>query len=191
MFQQQQQNDKPDMRSAFSLAYVLANSHALTCTVFLRRDFGKEAIGIFGIVGLFMILIYGGLANSYAMYIYLLAFLLAVIGQRMQTFPNWRKGDIQHSRYNGTPVIAMKLFPKLKEMDAKGVEGFLCLAIGWLLTHVDPALGWYVMGGFFSILLSEGISAEIRRQRLQAMRDAEIENTDLARDYEQFRNKRF
>ena len=60
-----------------------------------------------------------------------------------------------------------------------------------LLTYVDPALGWYVMGGFFSILLSEGISAEIRKQRLQAMRDAEIENRQLAQEYEQFRNQNF
>eukprot|EP00456_Euglypha_rotunda_P018008 TRINITY_DN162_c0_g1_i29.p1 TRINITY_DN162_c0_g1~~TRINITY_DN162_c0_g1_i29.p1 ORF type:complete len:192 (-),score=51.23 TRINITY_DN162_c0_g1_i29:427-1002(-) len=191
MFQQQQQNDKPDMKGAFNIAYLVMNSHALTCTVFLRRDFGKEAIGMFGIVGLLMVLVYGGLMNSYAMYLYLLAFLLAVVGQRMQTFQNWRKGDIQHSRYNGYPAIALKLFPKLKEMDAKGIEAFMCLGIGWLLTHVDPALGWYVMGGFFSILLSEGISAEIRKQRLQAMRDAEIENRQLASEYEQFRNKGF
>lgn len=188
MFQQQQQNDKPDMKGAFNIAYLVMNSHALTCSVFLRRDFGKEAIGIFGIAGFFMILVYGGLMNSYAMYLYLLAFLLAVIGQRMQQFQNFRRGVVCHSRYNGYPILALKLFPRLKEGDAKGVEAFMCLAIGGLLTYVDPALGWYVMGGFFSILLSEGINAELRKQRLQAMQDAVLEQQALAREYEEFRN---
>ncbi len=109
----------------------------------------------------------------------------------MQQFQNWRKGVVTHSRYNGYPVLALKLFPRLKEEDAKGVEAFMCLAIGGVLTYVDPALGWYVMGGFFSILLSEGFNVELRKRRLQAMQDAVLEQQSLAREYEEFRNGRF
>lgn len=191
MFQQQQQNDKPDMKGAFNIAYVFLKSHALTGRVFLSTDFGPESIGFAGMVGFVLILVYGGVMNSYAMFLFLFAYLLAVIAQRMKQFQNRRNGVMLHSHYNGYPWLALRLFPKLKERDGRAVEAFMCLAIGWLLTHVDPAVGWYVMGCFFSILLSEGFDAECRRRRLQAMHDAVLEEQALARDYEQFRNKGF
>lgn len=186
--QQQQHNDKPDMKGAFNLGYLLANGHALTCAVFLRRHFGKEAIGFSGIAGFFIILIYGGLMNSYPMFIFLCAYLLAVIGQRMQQFQLYRKGVIIHSRYNGYPWLALKLFPRVKdEGNAKGVEAFMCLAIGGLLSYIDQPLGWFIMAGFFSIMVSEGVNAELLKRRLQAMKDAEIEQQDLAEHYRNFR----
>jgi hypothetical protein len=184
---QQQRDDRNDMKGSFNFAYVLLKGHALTGRVFTSTDFGSESMGFAGIVGFMAILVYGGMMNSYAMFLFLIAYLLAVIAQRMKQFRNRRNGVILHSHYNGYPWLALKLFPRLKEADGRAVEGFMCLAIGGLLTYVDPALGWYVMGCFFSILLSEGFDNEARRRRLQAMRDAELEVRDLAENYRQGR----
>ena len=184
MQQRQQQNDQLQMKDAFNLFYLLANSHATTATVFLRTDFGRDGIGVHGMFGFFMILLWGGMTNSYAMFVFLCAYLLAVLSQRMKTFANSRKGIIPHSRYNGYPVVSKRLFPRMSELNARGLDAFLCLSIGGLLTFIaDKPLGYFVMAGFLSILLSEGTTNELHRKRLQAMRDAEIEQRFLAETY--------
>jgi hypothetical protein len=189
MHQQQHPNDQLSMQGGFNLFYILLYGHALTCTVFLRTSFGREGIGLAGMAGFFIIMFYGGMMNSYAMFYFLGAYLLAVIGQRMKQFDNWRKGIVVHSRYNGFPIVAWKLFPRIKtEGNAKAAEAFLCLGLGWLLmTFVDQPLGWYVMAGFLSILFSEAFIVEAQRRRLQAMRDAEIEQQCLADAYREGR----
>lgn len=187
--QQQQQNDQVGMRGGFNLITALLQGHAMTCTVFMRTDLGKEAIGFAGMFGFFIMLVYGGLMNSYPMFIYLCLYLLMVLAQRMKQFSNWRKGIIVHSRYVGYPWLAFKLFPRIKtEANAKGAEAFLCLAVGGLLAaYVDQPLGWWVMFGLVSILATESMIVEVQRRRLQAMRDAEIEQQALADAYREGR----
>lgn len=89
-----------------------------------------------------------------------------------------------HSRYNGYPVLAWTLFPRIKtEGNAKGAEAFLCLVVGWLVAQFIPPLGFYIGLGFVSILASEAILVEVHKRRVQAMRDAELENRSLAQQY--------
>lgn len=187
--QQQQGNDRPSMNDSFNMLTFLVSAHSLCFAVFLRKDFGKEGIGFYGLGAALMILVYGSLTNCYPMFVFFVAWILAVIAQRLIQFSNWRRGVILHSRYNGYPWLAWKLFPRIKsEGNAKAAEAFLCLAIGGLLTNVSPPLGVFVMSGFLSIMLCEGIKVEFTRKRLQAMRDAEIEQRNLA---EQYKSGRF
>lgn len=183
MHQQQQQNDGFDMKGAFNVFYLLVNGHATTCTVFLRTDFGRDGIGIYGMAGCVMILLWGGMTNSYAVFVFLCAFLLATLSQRMKTFTNRRKGIMPHSRYDGFPAVSKRLCPRMSELNLRGVDAFLCLVIGGGLTFVDKPLGLFIMGGWLSILLSENITRELHRKRMEAMRDAEIEQRYLAETY--------
>ncbi len=189
MNQQQQNNDPMQMKDTFNLVYALVHGHSTAITPFLRTSFGKEALGMNGLAALAIILLYGGLMNCYEMFIYLCVWLVAVIYQRVKQFRNRMNGFVQHSRYNGYPALAYKLFPRIQsEGNAKGAEAFLCLGVGWLLTYVSQPLGWFVMAGWVSIMFSEGLGVELRRKKLQAMRDAEIEQQALAEEY---RNGRF
>lgn len=182
--QQQQSSDRPSVNDSFNMLYFLANAHALCFAVFLRKDFGREGIGLYGLGAALMILGYGSLTNCYPMFVFFIVWLLAVIAQRLNQFANWRRGVILHSRYSGYPWLAWKLFPRIKlEANAKAMEAFLCLGIGGLLTHVHPLLGGFVMCGFLSIMFCEFIQVEFTRKRLQAMRDAEIEQRNLAEQY--------
>lgn len=184
MYSQQQQNGNFDMKKTFNLFYLLVHGYATTCTVFLRTDFGKEGIGIYGLAGFALIVLYGGLSNSYAMFIFLCAYLLATLSQRMKTFANWRKGIMPHSRYGGYPIVSKRLFPRMDELNLRGVDAFICLVTGGALTiFVDKALGIFLMGAGLSILISENITGELHKRRLQAMRDAEIEQRYLAETY--------
>ncbi len=187
MFNQQQQQkggDRPSMGDSFNALFIVSNLHALCVTVFLRRDFGREGIGLMGLGAAVLILGYGSMMHCYPMWYFFLAWVVAVVAQRIKQFQNWRNGVTVHSRYGGYPWLAFKLFPRLKsEANAHGVEAFLCLAAGGLLTYVSPPLGWFVMASFASIMFSQAVRVEFDRKRLQAMKDAEIEQRYLAERY--------
>ncbi len=186
---QQQQNNEREMQGGFNLVCFLLNGHATCLTPFIRTDFGREALGLNGLCALIIILAYGSFANSGAMWVFLLLWILAMLQQRMKGIQNRNKGIAIHSRYNGYPWLSFKLFPRTKdETSARGVDGFLCIVAGALLSYVDPALGCFIGVGGFSLLFVEALIVELRKKRLQSMRDAEIEQRDLADHY---RNGRF
>lgn len=175
--------DRLTLAGSFNGLHFLANAHALTCTVFLRTDFGREGIGIFGLMAGLLILGYGSFANCYPMFIYFLIWSVAVICQRIRQFSNWQRGAIIHSRYNGYPFVSKRLFPRMSELNARSIDAFLCLAIGGLLAQFSQPLGFFVMAGFLSIMFSEAVMVEGTKRRLQTMRDAEIEQRFLAEQY--------
>ena len=86
MQQYQQQHGNSDMNGGFNALFNIAYGHALIMIVFLRSNLGREAVGFYGIFSLAMIFLWGGLTNSFAMFIFLGAFVLALISQRMKTF---------------------------------------------------------------------------------------------------------
>lgn len=182
--QQTTPGDRVTMAGSFNGLYMLSHAHAVTCTVFLRSDYGREGIGMFGLAGGLLILGYGCYANCYPMFIYFLLWMAAVICQRIRQFINWRRGRVFiHSRYNGYPYVSKWLFPRMTELNARGVDAFLCLAIGGLLFQFCKPLGVFVMMGFLSIMFSEAVMVEGTKRRLQAMRDAELEQRYLAEQY--------
>lgn len=183
MQQHQQQQGGSDMNGAFNAAFNILYGHAIVMLVFLRSNFGRDGIGFYGIFGLAMILVWGGMTNSYAMFVLLCAYLLALVSQRMKTFANERKGIITHSRYQGDSVVAKRLFPRMSDLNLCGMDAFLCLVSGAALTAIDKPLGLFIMGGFISILFTEQMTRELYRKRMQAMRDAEIEQRFLAETY--------
>lgn len=177
--------DKLTMANSLNGACLLAHAHALTCTVFLRTDFGKEGIGIAGLISIVLILGWGSASNSMPMLVFFACWILAVICQRIKQVINWQRGTVIHSRYNGYPIVSKRLFPRMSELNARGVDAFICFGVGGLLTQFDKPLGWFVMAGFVSILFTEAMMVEATRRRLQQMRDAEIEQRTLAELYKQ------
>lgn len=186
--QRSQPGDMLTLGESFKGLNIVANAHACTITPFLRTDFGSEGIGMHGLLGAGMILAWGCYSNCYPMFIYFIVWMVAVAIQRGRTFLNWQRGRlIVHTRYNGYPWIVRRILPRISEANAKAVEAFACLGIGGLLAQVWPPLGWYVMAGFASIMFTEAVMVELTRRRLQAMRDAEIEQKYLAGKYREGR----
>lgn len=179
---QQQRDDKQQMHGGFNLAYFVLHGLATCVIPFTRTNTGKEAFGINSFVALLLMIAFGSFANSQAIWVFLLLWILAVLRQRVTQMQNHRKGFIVHSRYLGYPSLAFKLFPRIKdEGTAKGAEAFLVISIGCLLGYgLDPALGWLLALGGIGCLFIEAFAVEVRKRRLQSMRDAEIENRDLA-----------
>lgn len=179
---QQQQNDRQDMKGGFNLVYVILHGFATSVTPFTRTGFGQEAFGINSLVALLLMIGFGSLGNSQAMWVFLWLWILAVLRQRVTQMQNRKKGIITHSRYQGYPWLAFKLFPRIKdEGNAKGAEAFLVMSVGCLLGYgLDPALGWFLALGGIGSLFIEAFAVEVMKRRVQAMRDCQIENQTIA-----------
>jgi len=130
-----------------------------------------------------MMLFWGSYAQCYPMFIYLLLWFAAVACQLINQYLNWRRGVLIHSRYDGYPFVSKRLFPRVSDINARGVDAFLCFGIGGVLYQFSQPLGLFVMASFVSILFVEHVTAQLIRRRLQAMRDQELEMEYLADRY--------
>ena len=94
----------------------------------------------------------------------------------------------EHSRYEGYPWLGF-LVPFVKRVEgAKLIEMLLCLTVGTLLLGVDQSLGQFVFFGSFSLMGKAAIEGQIEQNRVQQMRDAQIEMRHFA---DQFNNNSF
>lgn len=190
MFQQQQQQgfNRPSMGESFNALYFAASCVALCFTPFLRRDFGRNAIGLAGLGAGFLILFWGSYSHTIALWYYFIFWFLALISQRIRTYRNTLKGVMPHSHYAGDSWLAYRLFPRIKsEANARAVEAFVLLGAGGLVAMANKPFGWFLMAGFPAILFLEAIRVEFTRSQLQAMRDAEIAQRELAERYREGR----
>ncbi len=171
------------MAGSLNGAHALAYAHSLSCTVFLRTSFGREGIGMHGLITMLMILGYGCAMQCLAMFPFFAVWFLAVCCQRIRRWLDERRGVIVHSRYNGYPWLSKRLFPRISELNAKGIDAFICLFVGGVIAHFDKPFGWFVAAGFLSIMFTEGMNVEGTKRRLRAMRDMELEQQYLSDAY--------
>jgi hypothetical protein len=181
---QNQQTNKIGMRESFNLMYALCKVHAYCIWPLIRRDFGTDAMGFPAFFALLLMLLVATLARIPELFPYVGVWLLAVLWQRTRTMRLVKQGAVWHSRYEGTPWLALRLMRSDKDSTARRmVEPMLCLAAGIVLYQVSPGLGGFVMAGCASMGMLAGINSELDRKRLAAMRDAEIEQRWLAARY--------
>jgi hypothetical protein len=171
--QQQTPNEQMTVRGSFNFLYLAINGHATCFTPFLHYGFGSEALGVNGIAGLVVILLYIAFSGSPAMVTFLYVWLFMMLMQRIKTTMMRREGYVIHSRYDGFPFLAKKLVKS--ERAARGLEPFICAIAGILLMPYDEALGQFVLFGVVSLIARIAIQERIDNVAVQRMRDAEIE----------------
>ena len=161
---------------SLDVGYRLFHCHLSALAVFIRRDFGLEALGINAFIAGLMILLTYAATGDPAMKAFLVMWLVAQIVQRVRSFRNKRRGMRIHSRYAGYPWLAMRVpFVRSETVAVRFVEPLLCLTAGWVLMHLSRPLGGFVMLGCVSFFIRNNIDAEIQRVRLRQMDDARIE----------------
>jgi hypothetical protein len=182
-----QKQEQSSFRSSFNAMYFLANSHATCLTVFLRHSFGSEAIGMNGLVAVLMMLVYRGETRCLAMGTFFMAWLVALIVQRLRTFVLYQRGWRLHSRYGGYPWLAIRIPFVKTEVRAMALEPLVCLLVGHVLCRWSEPVGRFVMFGCFSLAIKNGIERQIDRARLRQMHDAVIEQMHLVERFQQTR----
>lgn len=161
------------------MLYFLVNVHATLITPFLRSGFGNNALGFPGLFALVLLLLCMG--KEPKMLLWLFAWLVAVIVQRLETFRLLRKGVAIHSYYSGYPSVAMRCpFVRKEKTAFLLIEPMTCAVLGALLCQYSEFMGAFLMAGFLSLPIRAAIEHEVYRKRVERMRDAEIEQRWLA-----------
>jgi len=164
-------------RRFVNLLYLLVSGYATCFTVFIRRNFGTEALGLNAAVAFIIMMGYTAVHPGSRMGFFVMLWFVMLVAQWLNTMLCRARGIVVHSRYDGYPRLGFA-FPFVRaERTAKTIECLACVLIGGLLFEVDQSLGVFVMFGCFGLLLRLAIDDEIDRKRLQRMHDAEIEQS--------------
>lgn len=179
MQQEQQNSIVDDIRMTVNLTYVIANTHSLCLTPFIRSSFGLRAMGLSGWFSFVLLVLIAASTPDRGMTVYFYAWIVVVSFQRMRTVSRNRRGQREHSRYGGWPWLAMLVPTINSEHKAKEFEPFMCLAIGLTLMPLSPVVGGFVAAGMLSLGIVQGCHVEARRRTVLSMRDMEIEQNQL------------
>lgn len=161
------------MADAFNIFYFASHVLATTVAVFIRRNFGREALGVNSLFALGLLLVLAAMEDPHFGYV-ALAFLIAQIWRRAETFWLIHKGARIHSLYAGFPYWGVKLVRDPKQ--ALAAEVALCLVAGMALMPLSMGIGVYVALCGAALGVRHGIEWLVARKRIQRMQDAEIEH---------------
>jgi hypothetical protein len=184
----QQPNERFTNKDSFNVLCLVMASHATSITVFTHTGFGTNALGKRGLAALVLLVMVAAFAGSSFMGWYILAFLVASLVQRIATAKMSRAGQRPHSLSDGRPFLIRLV---RNERTARTLEAFLCAVAGvgiavmggaWQMPQLAvPAV--YVGLGCISLAFDDGMSEAAMQQRVEAMRDARLENEALLRRF--------
>jgi hypothetical protein len=152
---------------------------------FTRKDTGPECPGSCALGTLTVLIALAVWANSFAAWLLLWLWFLALLRLRAKLIQNRKQGIVFHRYWDGTPWLAQKLLPRVQNLsNLKGYESFLVAGIGALVTYADPVVGGLVIASAFASFCVEAVSVQIRKNRVAAMREAQWEMNQLMDDYQ-------
>jgi hypothetical protein len=185
--QQEQPQQQNDFRQAVNVCFAIANAHAACITPFIRHSFGSNYPGICGLFAVILMFFTAAESRDPRMLDYLAIWMVVVVLQRIRSFALRRRGLSVHSYYAGLPWLAMLVPFSKTENQAKNFEPILCLVIGGFVGIWSPTVGGFVMAGFVSLTVIQGMQAEMRSRQLTAMRDLQIEQRVLSEHLRYYR----
>lgn len=185
MNEQLKHDDGKQLQGAYYFTFLLLRALAACWWPFSRRHSGKESLGMNALAAMAIIFLFGCWANSQLTIAYLMFWLVAVLRQKAMRLRAAKAGYIPHSLYEGWPVLAQKLAPFVKtESNLRAVDGFLAIALGGLLVYLTEPLGLLLIAAGGAVLFTEAFNVEIRKRRVQQMRDAQYEQMQMSEDYQ-------
>lgn len=172
----QNRNDaRLEQAAVVNVLLLLVHAHATSVAIFLRRDFGKEALAANSLVAMFILFVMATQDPVFMTYLGL--FLAMQIYRRIETFRKAWRGEIWHSLYPGYPYIALKCRNVTDERKAVQVaEPSICVLVGLAFLPISELLGLYIMLAGVSLVLRNGVNDLLDRKRIQQMYDARCEH---------------
>jgi hypothetical protein len=168
---------------------------AIPCEVFLHKQFGRRYIGAEAFIAIFQIMLFALMFSFYAentpyrghprlnpaplvlfcgLYIFML--LLARSAMRRRE----RRGEIEHSRYNGWPILLSPRLGKYERFFKIVIEPGAVLFLAMSLLHVNFPLAFYLMFNAGCMFWSNIVNVRFERHRAMDMRDKMMEQRATA-----------
>ena len=184
MFDQRQSEQRDSRQDGVNFLMWWLRALAAIGWPFTRKDNGHECPGSCALGTILMLVVLAVSTNSFAAWLVLWLWILGILRLKAKQIQNRKKGIIPHRYWDGSPWLAQKLFPRIRDIsNLKSAEGFLVMSIGAALTYADPALGWLVITSGIASICMECFAVQIRKNRVRAMRESQAEMDQLVNDY--------
>ncbi len=185
MFDQRQYEQRDSRQDGFNFLMWWLRALASIGWPFTRKDNGHECPGSCALGTILMLGFLAISTDSFAAWLFLWLWILGILRLKAKQIQNRKRGLIPHRYWDGSPWLAEKLFPRIRDISKlKSAEGFLVMSIGAALTYADPALGWLVIVSGIASISLECLAVHIRKVRVGRMREANMEMQQLVDDYE-------
>ena len=179
-----QQEAKPDSGvTLLGLVAFVSRTLATSVEVFLHRGFGERFLGRHSAAVILAVFVFAGLhgGDVRGLLAFLVTYLVACAFVHIGIMRRRRRGEVEHSFYNGRPFfLSWRIFKKVSEKSAKAVEPILVFLIGCLFMPVSHALGAYLMVASVGLLVSVGLAETYQRVRQLDLQDALIDQRIVA-----------
>jgi hypothetical protein len=168
-----------DARKMMGLGLFVAKAMSSPLEVMLRTDFGVSYFGPAAVAGFFAPLLWTTLWPRERGIGWLVCFwffyLIMQARARFESVRMVHRGQLVHTRYNGTPRL-LRRFPNMTEQQVKErVEPMLVLVTGFCVLAWSPPLGSYLICGAIALAMVQGAISHTQRAQVLAMNDAMIE----------------
>ncbi len=185
MFDQRQSEQRDSRQDGVNFLMWWLRALAAIGWPFTRKDNGHECPGSCALGTILMLVVLAVSTNSFAAWLVLWLWILGILRLKAKLIQNRKKGIFFHRYWDGTPWLAQKLFPRIRDIsNLKAAEGFLVMSIGAMLTYADPALGGLVATSGIASISMECFAVQARKNRVGRMREANMEMQQLIDDYE-------
>jgi hypothetical protein len=165
-------------RGAMNLVAFIVQSGAVTAEVFLHSRFGERYIGGQAAAALVLIPCFGMLFPQHdirPLFYFLGSFLVMCFLQRMDIMRRLRRGDREHSMYNGFPRLLRRSRGDREQSVKEMLEPVLVFVAGSLLLETNQPLGFYLLFAAFCLMSSNRLIRDADERRLADLHDALFE----------------
>jgi hypothetical protein len=169
-------------KESFNLLYTLARGHSMCFLPFVRKNFGTEALGWSGLTAFILMVVVGSFGQIADMWPFLGVWAVVMLIQRASSERARRDGVVRHSRYEGDVDTKLIKSPTTVKQVA---EPLACVLVGVCVEAAGCSheFAVFIGSGAFSLALVAMTDRQLDRKRVQAMRDAAIEQSYLAARY--------
>lgn len=183
MYDQKQNDPRQREDGLRSVLWGLRSLAAITWP-FTRKDVGSECPGSAGLGSVFIVFLAAMWADTTTAWLLLWIYVLALLRLRAEWFRNRKRGVVLHRYWDGMPWLAHRLLPRVQSIsNLKGYEAFFVAFVGIALTYVDQAVGGLVIASAAASFCVEATWVQVRKNRVGAMRDAQMEMNQVMDDY--------
>lgn len=170
-----------DARAAASFLVLAAQVLAAPVEPILRRRFGRHYFGVpsaIALIALPLWCVFWPQEDPQPLLVFWVLFILMQLAARIEGVRMAVRGEITHSRYNGSPRIA-RLLPRMSEEKIKGnIEPWLVMVCGVMLLGVSLPLGSYLIAAGISLGCVAGVMESVSRARATQLHDAWLESQE-------------
>jgi len=171
------------------LAWQLTQTGATSVEVFLHTRFGSRYLGLYAWTPLMAIPFVGSLSRPEDFgpaFVFTLMYLFLLLCHYLDIWLRCRRGDREHSRYNGRPSWIGSLGSTHERGMKLYVEPVLVMGIGLLVLGYNGPLGGYLIFAGLCLAITNNTIDRWDRQQAMDMHDAVIDQQQRA---ERFRGQ--